>query len=81
MESYRRHADGGTYCARASVYQMSGTFRFCRAPCLNRGGAGMPTAPAIDLKFGNCGQATFLIAKEGLAVQNFDRVAAVVESH
>ncbi|MFS2161555.1 DUF1963 domain-containing protein [Pseudomonas sp. Pseusp122] len=37
--------------------------------------------PAIDLKFGDCGQATFWIAREDLAVQNFDRVAAVVESH
>lgn len=37
--------------------------------------------PAIDLKFGDCGQATFWISREDLASHRFDRVAAVVESH
>lgn len=85
-ESYRKHADGRRYCASARVHQMLG-----HVPLLQ---GGMPDIegepvcllqlawdPAIDLRFGDCGQATFWIAREDLAVRNFDRVAAVVESN
>ncbi|UXZ97524.1 DUF1963 domain-containing protein [Pseudomonas phytophila] len=85
-ESYRKHADGRRDCARARVHQMLGHVPLLQGAmpdiegepvCLLQ----LAWDPAIDLRFGDCGQATFWIAREDLAVQNFDRVAAVVESH
>ncbi|MCC4621550.1 DUF1963 domain-containing protein [Xanthomonas cassavae CFBP 4642] len=49
--------------------------REIRSVCCSWGGA------AIDLTFGDCGQATFGIAREDLEDRNFERVAAVVEGH
>ncbi|WP_407315394.1 DUF1963 domain-containing protein [Pseudomonas sp. nanlin1] len=85
-ESYRKHADGRRYCARPRVHRMLG-----HVPLLQRAMPdieGEPVCllqlawdPAIDLRFGDCGQATFWISREDLAARNFDRVAAVVESN
>ena len=86
VESHRKHADGRKYCAEARVHQMLGHVPLLQGTmpdiegepvCLLQ----LAWDPAIDLKFGDCGQATFWISREDLAVQNFDHVAAVVESH
>lgn len=85
-ESLRQHPDGRKHCARARVHQLLGHVPLLQGTmpdiegepvCLLQ----LAWDPAINLNFGDCGQATFWISKEDLAVRNFDRVAAVVESH
>ena len=85
-ESHRSHPDGRKQCAVPRVHQMLGHVPFLQncgpevdgeAVCLLQ----LAWDPAIDLTFGDCGQATFWITREDLANLRFDRVAAVVESH
>lgn len=85
-ESHRYHSDGRRRCAEVNVHQMLGHVPLLQGAmpdiegdpvCLLQLG----WDPAIDLKFGDCGQATFWIAREDLEARNFERVAAIVQGH
>jgi Uncharacterized protein conserved in bacteria len=83
-DSHRKHPDGRTRCAETRLHQMLGHVPSLHGMrldeeevCLLR----LAYDPAIDLEFGDCGHATFWIARDDLAMRNFDRVVAMVESH
>lgn len=87
-DSHRTHPDGRRQCAEPRVHQMLGHVPLLQGVMPDVEGEGgevcllqLAWDPAIDLKFGDCGQATFWISREDLASHRFDRVAAVVESH
>jgi len=85
-EDSRHVAAGYGSRSRARVHQMFG-----HAVLLQNAGAMIEEDPvcllqlanddAIDLMFGDCGQATFWIRRSDLIERRFDRVEAVVESH
>lgn len=84
-EDTRHRAAGYGSRSRATIHQMLG-----HAVLLQNTGAMIDEEPvcllqpanddAIDLKLGDCGQATFWIRRSDLAERRFDRVEAVVES-
>ena len=84
-EDTRHRAAGYGARSRATIHQMLG-----HAVLLQNTGAMIDEEPVcllqlanddgIDLKLGDCGQATFWIRRSDLAERRFDRVEAVVES-
>lgn len=86
VDTHGYHPDGRRRCAEVSAHQMLGHAQLLQGVvpdiqgdpvCLLQ----LASDPAIDLRFGDCGRATFWIAREDLVARNFDRVEAVVESH
>jgi uncharacterized protein YwqG len=84
-KDHHRLDDGRSWRVQASTHQMLGHSVMPQyvgddegeSICLLQ----LVCDDAIDLKFGDCGIATFWINLEDLANLNFDRVAAIVFSH
>ena len=80
--------DGRKRCAEARVHQTLGHVPRLHGIVPDVEGEGdavcllqLACDPAIDLVFGDCGQATFWLSREDLRNGRFDRVVGVVESH
>ena len=87
-ESMRTLPDGRKRCAETRVHQMLGHVPRLHDVVPDVEGEGgevcllqLACDPAIDLEFGDCGQATFWLSREDLRNRRFDRVVGVVESH
>ncbi|HBS54837.1 MAG TPA: hypothetical protein DEA38_03800 [Stenotrophomonas sp.] len=87
-ESSRTLPDGRKRCAETRVHQMLGHVPRLHDVVPEVEGEGgevcllqLACDPAIELVFGDCGQATFWLSREDLRNRRFDRVVGVVESH